>query len=189
MNNSANVLFYSRMCKLSTHVLNILENENLLSHFKLFCVEDNINSIPNEIKKVPSMIVIGVDKILVEHEIFKWIEQYKFLKKNITLMKQQNNNNGGNNNSDPIGWIENEMSKISDSYAYKDVDKAMSHSYANANDQNTDIYTPKESAKKINTPQQLNMITNIRNERVTQDNHYDTVNKKYHSDTLHSLRK
>jgi hypothetical protein len=172
MNKVNNILFYSRQCAMCSNVLNILKNENLISHFKLFCVDDNLNSIPTGITKVPTMMVTGVDKLLVESEIFEWIKQVKFLKQNINSIQHNVKNNG------PIGWIEHEMNGKSDGYAYKDVDKAMMHAYSGFNETSNDIYTPKESNKKINFNQQFALINEVKNGRSEQDNIYEQMNKE-----------
>lgn len=183
MNNTVNILFYSRICSLCNNVLIALRNENLISHFKLFCVDDNLNSIPKNIKKVPTMMVEGVDKLLIEHEIFEWIKQVKFLRHNINNIK----NTSSPSNNDPIGWIEKEMNGISDSYAYKDVDKAMVHSYSSTNDTNDSIFTPKETNKKINPNLQLNMINDVRHIREEQDFNYKKIHKEQQLEKLSQL--
>lgn len=182
MNKSVNILFYSRQCLMCQNVLTVLQNENLISHFKLFCVDDNLNAVPKGIEKVPTMLVTGVAKPLVENQIFEWIKQVKFLRTNINSM--QNNTTKSN---EPIGWIENEMYGKSDGYAYKDVDKAMMHAYSGFNDTSDGIFTPKESTKKINVSQQFNLINNIKGNRTEQDKTYEQINREQQLEKLMQL--
>jgi len=182
--NKLNILFYSKQCLMCQNVLTVLQNENLLSHFKLFCVDNNLDTIPKEITKVPTMIVIGMDKLVIENEIFEWIKQVKFLRHNINSI--QNNNIVKSN--EPIGWIENEMYGKSDGYAYKDVDKAMIHSYSGVGEPSDAIYTPKQSLKdKITVKQQFNLINNIKSNRVDQDKVYEQVNAEQQLEKIMQL--
>lgn len=183
MNKSTNILFYSKQCLMSQNVLIVLKNENLLSHFKLFCVDDKLDYVPKDIEKVPTMIVEGVDKPLVENAIYEWIKQIKFLQHKINTIQT----NVMNKNNEPIGWIENEMYGKSDGYAYKDVDKAMTHAYTGINEQGTGIYTPKESIKKINTMQQFNLINDIKTNRTDQDATYEQINKEQQLEKIMQL--
>jgi len=184
MNQSINVLFYSKQCLMCQNVLIVLQNENLVQYFKLFCVDNNFDSIPKGITKVPTMIVTGVEKPLVENEIFEWIKQVKFLRHNINSIQS-----GIPKTNEPIGWIESEMYGKSDGYAYKDVDKAMIHAYSGVNDTSDGIYTPKESIKKINKNQQFSLINEIKNSRQDQDKTYEQLNKEQQLEKLLQLNK
>jgi hypothetical protein len=187
MNNSGqiNIIFYSQMCSDSNSLLKILQNENLLSYFKLYCVDGKLKDIPAGITAVPTMIVTSIKKPLVGIECFKWISQIKFLQQqqqnsrekqiiqqNILKFENTNSNNG------PSGFVQAEMSGLSDKYAYTKRDDAQPKSYSDANSNNgTAIFTAPEHGK-INKGDQLKLVNDITKTRDNQDNHYSGIMKK-----------
>lgn len=183
MNNSINIIFYSRACPTCQNLLNVLQNENLLGNFKLFCVDERLNEVPPQIQVVPTMIVSSVNKPLVAQEIFEWIQKIKFIRqKNIMDMNrkiiQQNLIQLAENKSGPIPFRNSEMGSISDPFAYKDIDNPMPQSFFNVGEEEKNgIFTAPEQ-KPISKNQQEQMISAIETMRSEQDNKYASVMKQ-----------
>ncbi|GAG63293.1 unnamed protein product, partial [marine sediment metagenome] len=100
---------------------------------------------PPQIKMVPTMIVAGVNKPLVAEAAFKWIEGAKFRRQqelgdtNKRIIQQNLVNMAQNNKKGPLGFVEQEMAGISDTFAYKDIDKPLSHNYVGAGEDNKNV--------------------------------------------------
>jgi len=182
MSNNINIIFYSKKCKDCCNLLNILQNENMISYFRLFCVDDNMNKVPIEITYVPTMIVSTINKPLVGKEAFEWVTKAKFIRENTqkSLMKMMIENSG------PLGWVDSEMNGISDSYAYKSIDKAMSHSFQGFKDEKSNIIftAPNEEVIKINKKDQQKYLEHIKNNRINQDQDNIKVQKEQQYDIL-----
>jgi|AntRauTorckE6833_2_1112554.scaffolds.fasta_scaffold25811_2 hypothetical protein len=175
MNSGVNILFYSRECTTSNNLLRLLQNENLLSYFKLFCVDDRLNEIPIAITVVPTMIVSTVSKPLVAQEAFEWVQQIKFLRqKNMENTQVQQNNLSKFMNQDKklLGYVDQEMGGISDSFAYTKIDKALPHSYFGLGEEDQNVIFTAPETKKIKKGEQDSLIKKLENDRTTQDGTY-----------------
>jgi hypothetical protein len=179
----SNILFYSTKCNTCKHIFTLLQNENiknenLLSYFKLICIDDPNNKIPNIVTEVPTMIVTTINKPMIAKEIFEWIQSVKF-------MKQSNANNTVTPNKKekigPLGFVSQEMSGFSDSFAYKDIDMAQPHTFVsiNNNDEKNAIFTAPEHGK-INSDIQNEKIKNLKQSRDEQDKNYNIYLKNKH---------
>lgn len=169
--STVNIIFYSRTCNTCTKLLTILQNEGILSNFKLFCVDGRLNELPKQITIVPSMVIASTNKILVAGEIFEWLKNIKFL-------KGSSSNSNGTNGRGPIGWVTNEMSGTSDQFAYTNVDKAQPKSFfgVGSEEQNA-IYTAPDIGK-LNKKEQSDMIKNIESSRLEQDEIHSQIAKQ-----------
>ncbi len=185
MNLNANILFYSRKCGTCKNLITLLQNENFLAYFKMICVDDiGREQLPPQIKMVPTMIVTGVNKPLVAEAAFKWIEQAKFIRQqeladtNKRIIQQNLVNMAKNNKKGPLGFVEQEMTGISDTFAYKDIDKAQPHSYVGAGDENKNsIFTAPEQGK-ISKNEQLTKIKEMEKDRNEQEENYGQMMKQ-----------
>lgn len=158
MSNSTNILFYSNKCELSTATIAVLKGEGMISAFKLICVDDPKNKIPSSIKKIPTIIIPSMSKVLIADDIIKWISSLRSAKAN------------ADNKKNPIGFIMSEMGGISDMYAYTNIDAAPKHSYVSCNEMgNTQIYTAPENQMRLNVSTQQNHIKYIEQRRKQQD--------------------
>jgi hypothetical protein len=178
---SVNILFYSRNCKTSIHLLNIMQNENLINYFRLFCVDERLGDVPPNITTVPTIIMANTHKIFVANDCFKCIENIKFItnqNKNYLsqsdLNKKLIQNTNTNRVSGPVGFLTQEMGGFSDSFAYKDVDKAQPHSFFGyKTEQNNTIYTaPRMGA--ITEVKQKSLLHNLKTIREDQNNNFKT---------------
>ena len=185
MNNRANILFYSLKCDMCQNLLTILQNENLLTYFKPYCVDNKLNKIPPQIQFVPTLIVSGINKPLVGNETFKWVQQFKFLKQK--ALANTNNHliqkkllSMINNSDGPMGWMDNEMGDLSDKFAYTKIDKPLPQSFFRINSENKNtIFTP-PNIKKIAKSDQKKLITHMEKQRAMQDELYKKQNKQHH---------
>jgi len=134
----------------------ILKNEDLLENFKLFCVEDHLNEIPRGITKVPTLIVSNISKPLEVEEAFRWVETIKTMRQQrfIELQKQREESEKKtkeeeNKKKRLLGYIDTEMGKFSDKFAYLNFDAPIPHTFKNIADEGKDIiFTPPQDKKK-----------------------------------------
>jgi hypothetical protein len=156
-------------------------NENLLSYFKLYCVDDKLDHLPIHIQVVPTMIVSGVNRPLIAREAFEWVQKAKFIKQQALNNQQKLIQHNINKmlNKGPIGFNDQEMSGTSDNYAYKDVDRAFTHSYFGVNDEkNNAIFTAPTNKEVIGKNDQLNLIKALEQKRNDQDNKFKNIHKQ-----------
>lgn len=184
MNPGINILFYSRDCETCKNLLKILQNENLLSFFKLFCVDDKLNMVPPQITVVPTMIIANLNKPLVAQETFEWITRVKFMRQqqmmdvNKRIIQQNIINLANNNKNGPISFIPQEMTGITDTFAYKDIDKPQPHSFFNIGEEDKHaIFTAPEPAK-MSKDEQNKMIKELEVKRDTQSKEYEALMKQ-----------
>lgn len=184
-----NVLFFSRKCTTCQNLMKILENEQLISNFKLFCVDDNKGSIPPYIKMVPTMIVSNIPKPLVAQETFNWVQQVKFMKQKVTIQNQMIQQAMMNKMKEMMGpkeYIQQEMAGISDNFSFVEKDKAFPHSYfgIGAEQKNT-IFTIPEF-NKLSKDQQTREIRDLESKRKVQEKQFEEYSKEWQ---LHELQK
>lgn len=172
MNQNINIIFYSERCTVSINLLKILQNENLLGYFKLYRVDGRLDTLPQHITTVPTMIVSSINKPLVAKEAFEWINKIKFIRQqnlvdNNKKIIQQNImmfNNGNRQQDDPLEFVPQEMVGKSDSYAYTKSDEALPHSYVKVGQDTAVIFTTQELGK-INTADQKKLLDERINDR------------------------
>jgi hypothetical protein len=162
----------------------------MLQYFKCICIDDKniLNRLPKEITSVPAAIIPSMNRCLFGRDIFVWINSIRnaqsqnFNLNNTTIdtptisnttHNQQNPNIQQNKNKQPkgpIGYVTQEMSGISDTYAYTAVDAIPQHTYVQCNELNgNDIYTAPEKQTKINASIQPNYLKDISRKRIEQD--------------------
>lgn len=189
-NNRINVIFYSRKCQSCMDLLKLLENENLLGSFVLFCVDGRLSEVPSHISSVPTMVVSNVNKPLIGNETFEWINKVKFLRQqnlmqiNKKIITQQNVINMMNK-KEIVGYDSEILGKISDPFAIADEasNKSLPQSYYNINDNKDAIFTAPEQGK-ITKQEQKKRIENIEQLRSTQDSQYGELMKKQQIDAV-----
>lgn len=153
-----NLLFYSRTCQKSVTLIQLMNNEKLLQFFKLICVDQNLYRLPKELKVVPTLVIHEKDgtKFYEAINAFKWVEGVKFLrqqhmseigKKNayLNMAKTQLSQRDGIH-----GFNNQEMTGISDTYAFPDIDTDQAHSYFRYGINDKDIIlTPANKEQKL----------------------------------------
>jgi len=174
-----NVLFYSRHCRTSGVVLRILHNEGILNNFKLCCVDDNLDKVPPQITKVPTLIVKGIPKPLVADEIIRWLESIKFVKKPTPQETPMPPQTTDTSKKMILGYVESEMNGFSDNFAFKDVDIALPHKYVGiGEDDKHPIFTAPENPQKMTALEQNKIIKDIEGKRTKQDEEYKNIMKE-----------
>jgi len=167
-----NIFFYSRKCQTSYALYTILKNEELIENFKLFCVEDHLNEIPRGITKVPTLIVNNISKPLEVEEAFRWVETIKTMRqqKFIELQKQQielekRTKDEENKKKRLLGYIDTEMGKFSDKFAYLNFDAPIPHTFKNAFDEDKEIIFTPPADKKVPAEEQKKTLSMVEKER------------------------
>jgi len=174
---SSNVLFYSKSCETCKTLLMLLKNENLLGYFKLVCVDD-MKSLPTDLTRVPTMLILNINRPLVAQETFEWVSQMKFMRQQQIMdinkkIIQQNTNYISNNKKGPIGYDPEIMSSLSDKFAFANENKndPFPQSYVGTNDEDKNIiFTAPQEKEKLSKATQLKAIKEIEERRSVQDN-------------------
>lgn len=188
MATSLNMLFYSNQCKMCQSLLVLLKNENMLQYFKCICVDDPIiqNKLPRSITTVPTAIIPSINKQFVAAEIFGWVQSVRNSKnqravsnragiqpQQYTTAAAQPQNGQPQKPMGPrapIGFISQEMSGLSDTYAYTMVDEVPPHTYLSCNDlDKTTIFTAPEKQGKITQNLQPSYLKDVERKRKEQD--------------------
>jgi len=177
-----NVLFYSKQCSLSRQILNILNQEQFINFFVLFCVDGRLHEVPKGITHVPTMIVNGIDKPLVANDIMGWINNMKFLKYN-------NPNNNQQQKKDRLpGYTESEMNSISDSFAYTDKDSFLPQKYSGIGTEHMDPIITFPEFDKIKKDEFKKTINNENKSRKDQENTFSEHNKNLRINALRNYK-
>ncbi len=189
MNNNINMIFYSQRCQICINIMTMLKNGDLLSNFKVICVDNILDSFPPDMK-VPLMRLVNIPEPLYAQNIYNWISQIKF-------MKQSNPNGNSISNSiqppkkpnGPIGYDADIMTKISDSFAFSDstINEPLPQSYFGINQEaNNAIYTPpKESDNsKIKKIEQKKILNEIEAKRAQQNNEFIQHSKQIQTELM-----
>ena len=181
--SQGNILFYSLKCEACINLLTLMQNENLLSYFKLVSVDNQYEKMLSMgIKAVPTMIVSTINKPLVCQETFKWVEQIKFIKQNkvMDINKKIIQQNMLNNSvkQGPIGFDEEIMGGISDKFALMKSDEPLPQAYFRVGDEDKNAIFTAPEQNKLSKDYQKKMIDDLKNKREIQDNEYITFNKQ-----------
>lgn len=185
-NNQKNKLYYSKISKLCTDLIKIMDSCGATRMFAMHCVDD-MPVIPQGIDKVPTLMIYDIQKVLIGKEALVWFSENRiyYAQKNAELQGKKiiYNNTIGENNTGPKAFSNTEDNGMSDTFAYTDVDAPQPKAFCpniNGEHNDTDIYTPPEDYKK-NENHVNNMkkkITSMRNERRTQESQYSEQMKK-----------
>tara|TARA_B100000424_G_C22934886_1_gene497422 strand:+ start:524 stop:1180 length:657 start_codon:yes stop_codon:yes gene_type:complete len=157
-----NILFYSNKCEYSKKILNLINDIDDISSYKLICIDNNKNF--KFIQRVPTLL-IGEKKPLVGVNAFKWINaknQFNKRTNNINLDANSNldiNLNSLLSNSEDKNFNDNNTSI----YSYIDDKKDINMSLNNSNK----IFTLPEGDKINNKLQKrkLNKLINLRSKQ------------------------
>jgi len=135
--------------------------------------------LPQTITRVPTIIIPTVNKKLVADEIFMWLKSLKVSKDQIKKNITSNVSVEKSKSKQPIGFITQEMSGISDMYAYTTIDEVPRHMYTACTelDKNT-IFTAPETQKTISKKEQDINTKNLENKRIQQNTEISELFKK-----------
>lgn len=177
MNTSVNILFFSKHCTMCQQLINILQREQLIQYFKLFCVDNRLDQLPVSIEIVPTMIVTDHNGPIEGIEAAcEWIRRVKFIRN----QSQQSSTNLVNQTlqtlrkkTGPQSYIQSEMGGFSDSFAFTNKDKALSHNFVEAGKEDKQaIFTAPEQGA-ISKREQDNKIQEMKEVRDNMDNEFE----------------
>jgi|688.fasta_scaffold214568_3 hypothetical protein len=181
--NGMNILFYSQKCETCKNLLVLLKNENLLGHFKLMCVDDKLNSLPQNMV-VPTMFLVNINKPLVALEAFEWVKQMKFIRQQQILdinkkIIQQTSTHGDNIKKGPMGYDNIIMGSVSDKFSFTKNDNPLPQSYFGVNEENIHaIFTAPKEKEAISKSEQSKLIKELESRRTQQDSDYASFMKQ-----------
>ena len=185
----ANILFYSKFSAMSIDLLKLMQSYNISNQFLLKCIDD-MKQIPNGLEKVPTLIVVGINKPLVGREALNWFNEMR------PILAQQN---AGNNSKQTLyniskqeasssgnlhGFSNDEHIGLSDNYAYTETDNPMPKSFGDCMTDTNVIITPPKEENKLTRYQQDKTIKALEYERINQEKTYITEMKKKQLEAL-----
>lgn len=177
--NQIGILFYSRNCRACQQLINMMSSENMLPYFELFCIDNN-NVIPPQITTVPTMIIYNIKKMLVAEETFKWLQQFKYIRQQMTCNNVNKNeintsskklelNKESKIHDNKWNYFKIGSNNISDQYAYVVKDGTpLENRFVNINEQNRMIFTAPESYK-IDKNEQMKKMSDLEIKRNNED--------------------
>lgn len=183
---NTNTLFFSHNCETCKKLIMLLRNENLLGFFKMVCVDDKLNQMPKNMI-VPTMMVVNLNKPLVAHETFQWVEQMKFIRQQQVMdinkkIIQQYNTNTQNQQKGPYGYSEEFLSGYSDKFAFTNSDNPIPHSYVNIHEEDKSaIFTAPQEKKHATSNSKLEQqkkLKELEERRSGQDTEYQSSMKQ-----------
>lgn len=178
-----NIFFYSKFSTMCTDLLRMMDSYKILNQFLLRCIDD-MKQLPPGLERVPTLIVVGVNKPLVAKEAVKWFNDMRPIlfqqsaeMQNKKIMYNIMRNNMQTLNG-PKGYAQGEYDGVSDSFAYTDVDMAQPKTFCEyGNDKNV-IYTPPRENIKIKETEQLQNIQDLERMRSQQEKEYSSIMKR-----------
>lgn len=129
-------VFYSDYCQHSKRLLDLINKTNLSSSLVLCNIDNEDVEIPPFITCVPTLYLAGQKQILMNNELFEWINNN--VNKNTNNNLLQNVDITGDNNIS--AFQENEIgSNFSDSYSFINDDNktALNHTFSFIDNENT----------------------------------------------------
>jgi hypothetical protein len=174
-----NLLFYSNKCPTSNNLIKMMEREDLLKYFEMVCIDGRENKLPPVITMVPALITTDTPRPWMGADAFKWLQNIKYMR-----YQQLQDKNNKSQLYNTIKTLEeggpkaftDEMTGISDNFAYKDIDNAQPKAfeeYGKEATKDTIIYTPPIEKNRINNNQQSKLINEYSHERKIQDTELD----------------
>lgn len=157
--NKPNLLFYSITSDKCIELIKFMKVRGIDKNFKLVCVDNNTSNIVKRIKVIPTMIIPSINKVFTGNDVYlfitnKYVQRpQKPLRKPPPLPQHNTKQHQDNNqpqqqqeittheivnkpetyapivNNNLIGYVEDEMSGLSDKYSYLDIDIQPIHNY------------------------------------------------------------
>lgn len=157
--NKPNLLFYSITSDKCIELIKFMKVRGIDKNFKLVCVDNNTSNIVKRIKVIPTMIIPSINKVFTGNDVYLFITTKYAQRPQMPLRKPpplpQHNTNQHQDNNQPqqqeitthklvnkpethapivnnnnlIGYVEDEMSGLSDKYSYLDIDIQPIHNY------------------------------------------------------------
>jgi hypothetical protein len=87
-----NFIFYSKKCEFSQNLLNIIVKGTIQEFFTFVCIDDPRINIPPYIKSVPSMILVVEKRVVVDDELFNYVNMLAKMKSGSVKNSSSSNN-------------------------------------------------------------------------------------------------
>ena len=84
------VLFYSKKCKISIKLLDIIQKENISNKCTLICIDDNKIKLPTNITNIPAIITKNINKPLYNNDCVDFIYNMKFFNQTTNNINKNN---------------------------------------------------------------------------------------------------
>lgn len=153
MSTKPNLLFYTKTIPKNILLLDFLKKNNLDNFAKIICVDNNNVPSVKKITKYPTLIIPSINKIFVENEVYLFFvnlttngqqneskdkEVNKSIERNDKEINQEVKDNQSKSSKqntqesqyEVLGYIENEMSGLSDKYVFLNTDITPIHNYS-----------------------------------------------------------
>lgn len=199
-----NILFYSNNCEASKMLISLMQGENLVRFFHLFCTDNN-PKVPAFITRTPTLMIRNVPTPYVASDAFVWFSKIKQWKINTMLQEvssaqqkylQNVNSNLVSDNSNILGFSSMEMNAMSDIFSFFSKDQknecqeAFPQSFVTCDAVGQDkIFTPpledgkfkvnSDGKYKISATKHKELQESLKNEREKQDKIFDQHIKNF----------
>jgi len=169
-------LFYSKNCASSMNIIQIIQNQGLMQAFRLFCVDDMTDEQVSQsgLTAVPTIIIYGQNnqrQVFEGKRAFDWLQSLMINRQQWMMKVEENRrnilkHNAMINNGGPQGFIQTEMSGLSDDYAYLAMDMAQPKQYMmKGQDENYSIITLKGKDTKLGEREQKDLVNQYQRNR------------------------
>jgi hypothetical protein len=180
-NRNINIFYYSRISKLCIDLICMMNNYGIIDKFKLKCIDD-MQELPKSLERVPTLIIIGIDKPLVANDAVKWFNDNRpYLQQQCSDLQNKkllyNMTKSMYDQQGPKGFSINELGGISDDFAYTDTDQAQPKTFCGYGNDIDIIVTPPQDSK-INEITQKKLLAEIENTQKNQDDEYKIIMKQ-----------
>ena len=200
-----NILFYSNRCEGSKLLISMMQNEQLIRFFHLFCTDNG--NVPAHIKLTPTIVLKGNSTFYVAGDAFSWlarVKQWKLSSQMSQIDQEQRSyltkmgHNLGVDKNQFLGFNEAEMSSMSDIFSFfsknlgEECDEALPQSYQRMEtvDKST-IFAPpleggsyciSESNAKLDSKTQREIYQKLQTDRSRQDADIKQAMKQFRND-------
>lgn len=181
-----NVFFYSKFSNMCTDLLKMMDSYGVLNQFYLKCIDD-MPQIPPGLDRVPTLIVVGVNKPLVAKEAVVWFDGMRAVFQQQNAMMQDKRiiyNIMRNDLAGPKGYAQGEYDGVSDAFAYTDVDMAQPKTFCEYGNDKDVIYTPPVEQGKVNRSEQERVTRDLASKRKKQEEEFTTLMKREQIDAV-----
>lgn len=188
MQTSRHILYHSRVSELCIDLLRVLDSCGALRFFRIICIDDlEASQIPPTLKRVPTMIIIGIPAPFVGKDAINWISSNKMLFMNNNAEYQTKKimyNMMQNMTSGPLCFSDTEHIGTSDNFAYTDLDNAQPKTFCEYGKDKDIIYTPPSEKNKMCKMEQDKNLHNVEIIRKKQEQEYQNAMKHQQVDAI-----
>jgi len=189
--NQLNIFYYSKFSTMCTDLLKLMDSHGVLNKFFLKCIDD-METLPKGLERIPTLIVVGINKPLVAREAMEWFDSMR------PIFSQQNNDmlskkimfnimkNNTEANTGPKGYVHCEYDGISDTFAYTNTDMAQPKTFCEFEKDGTVIYTPpcEDKSMAIKDTEQKRYINDLQRTRKQQESEFTNIMRQGQVDAV-----